>query len=714
MVGIQKAWRNDSPLRHLRESEQRGRSAAILTDLCLREYTDKADSCQFKIERFERFRCATEVRVANALVTIDTYYLEVVGNRLLFSASQASAGSSRMNAQISNEPLDDASHSTTNLRSILVAGLVLLVCTLALYAACLRNSFVNYDDPAYVTKNAQVLQGLSWKNIEWALTATVEANWHPVTWISHMASVQMFGINPGRHHGVSVLLHALNVLLVFLVLWRATAKTVRSAVVAGLFAIHPLNVECVAWVAEQKSLLSMFFMLLSIGAYLWYAEKRGVGRYLLVLLSFAIGLAAKPMIVSLPILLLLWDYWALEHRGFDSKNQGERGSALPLVSEKIPLFILSAASAGITIFAQRRGGALGTTDVLPLTWRIQNAIYSYVLYIEKGLWPSGLAVFYPHPEGSLAVWRVLAAGILILAVTLLTWRYRERHRYLLFGWLWYLVAMLPMCGIMQVGRQAMADRYAYLPLVGLFVIGVWGCADLSARLKVSKTAVAAVAAAVMIVYFSMAFLQIGYWQNSYTLFSHALAVTDRNGIAEDNLGAALVDMGRPDLAMPHFEAAVSFVPELSTAHYNLGVLQQQQNHPQLARGEYELALKYSTDRVEIAQAHSNLGFLWLGVGELEQAKGEFTLALQVMPDKQLSLLGRGMAEYRLGERDEAVSDLSRASEAAPLAQADFWLGRTFEDKGQPRAAIAAYEAALRLAPGMSEAEQRLNTLRTSR
>ncbi len=619
-----------------------------------------------------------------------------------------------MNAGKSTDSLGEAPHSANSFRSIVVAGLILLVGTVALYVSCLRNSFVNYDDPAYVTKNAHVLQGLSWQNVEWALTATVEANWHPVTWMAHMACVQMFGTEAGGHHAVSVLLHVLNVLLVFLVLWKATGKTVRSALVAGVFAIHPLNVECVAWVAEQKSLLSMFFMLLAIGAYLWYAEKRSVQRYLLVVAAFAVGLAAKPMIVSLPILLLLWDYWPLERGGFDFKNQGKQGSALRLVLEKIPLFILSAASAGITIFAQRSGGALGTTDVLPLAWRIQNAIYSYVLYIAKGAWPFGLAVFYPHPEGSLAVWRVMGAGLLILAVTLLAWRYRERHRYLLFGWLWYLVAMLPMCGIMQVGRQAMADRYAYLPFVGLFVIGVWGCADLSARLKVSNMAITAVAAALMIVYFSMAFLQISYWRNSYTLFTHALAVTDRNGIAEDNLGAALVDMGRPDLAMPHFEAAVSYVPELSTAHYNLGVLQQKQNHPEIARGEYELALKYSADRIEIAQAHSNLGFLAMGLGDLEQAKREFTAALEIIPDKQVSLLGRGMVEYRLGERDAAVGDLSRASQAGSMALADFWLGRTFEDKGQPRAAIAAYEAALQVAPGMTEAEQRLDSLRTAR
>ena len=594
------------------------------------------------------------------------------------------------------------------MRSPLALSLILFLGTLVLYFPTLDSAFVNYDDPAYVTSNAHVLQGLSWSNIKWACTATVEANWHPLTWISHMADVQFFGTNPRGHHVVSVLLHAFNVVLLFFVLRRATGYVLRSATVAALFAVHPLNVECVAWVAERKSLLSMFFLLFAIAAYGWYARERSLGHYAVVFILFALGLAAKPMIVTLPLLLVLWDYWPLQRLDLES---GARLTFVQLVAEKIPLFALSAASSWITLYAQRSGGALGNTELLPLTQRLANAIYSYATYLGKGIWPTGLAVFYPHPEGSLAVWKIPAAVLLLGSITTLAWRYRERHRYLLAGWLWYLVAMLPMIGIVQVGRQAMADRYAYLPFVGLFIIAVWGCTELFAQLKLSSFAAGAIATAVLVAYASMAFLQINYWHNSYTLFSHALAVTSRNGIAEDNLGTALMEMGRPDLAQPHFEAAAEFIPQLSTAHYNLGVLQQQQNHPDTARREYELALKYSSDATEAAQTHSNLGFLLLGQNDLKAATDQFTAALQINPDKQNSLLGRGIAEYRQANLDAAVADLSRAAQIAPLAQADFWLGRALEDKGQPQAAANAYAAALQLVPGMSEAQQRLDGLR---
>ncbi len=608
---------------------------------------------------------------------------------------------------------DGASQNSGALLSPAVLCLILFAGTLLLYFSTLNSAFINYDDPAYVTKNAHVLQGLSWSNIAWALTATVEANWHPLTWISHMADVQLFGTNPRGHHAVSVLLHALNVLLLFFILRKATGNVLRSALVACLFAIHPLNVECVAWVAERKSLLSMFFLLLTLAAYGWYVSKRTVSRYLLVLLAFALGLAAKPMIVTMPILLLLWDYWPLDRTSSDSESAANRPTFLRLVAEKIPLFGLSAASSWITLYAQRSGGALGSTDVLPLAWRIENAIYSYVAYIAKGLWPSGLAVFYPHPEGALPVWKVLAAGLLIVASAALAWRYRRNHRYLITGWLWYLAAMIPMIGIVQVGRQAMADRYAYLPFVGLFLIGVWGCADLFTYLKLSNFAGGAIVAAVLVTYASISFLQVNYWRDSYTLFSHTLAVTDRNGVAEDNFGAALMEMGRPDLAMPHFETAAEFVPQLSSAHYNLGVLQQQQNHPEIAEREYELTLQYSTDPTEMVQAHGNLGFLLMGLNDPQRAEQEFSAALQLNPDKQNSLLGRGIVEYRQGNLNAAINDLSRAARITPLAQADFWLGRALQDQGQSKAAIRAYEVALQLAPGMVEAMQRRDSLRAA-
>jgi tetratricopeptide (TPR) repeat protein len=596
------------------------------------------------------------------------------------------------------------------LRSPLFLPLVLFVGVLILYIPALDSAFVNYDDPAYVTANRYVLQGLSWSNIVWAFRATTEANWHPLAWISHMADVQLFGLNPRGHHLTSVLLHGCNVVLLFFILRKATGCLIRSAVVAGLFAVHPLNVECVAWVAERKSVLSMFFLLLALVAYGSYAGKKSIGRYALVVALFALGLAAKPMVVTLPVLLLLWDYWPLRRIGSESEDSSERLMPL-LVAEKVPLFALSAASSWITLYAQRSGGALGTAESLPFASRLENAIYSYAAYVGKGIWPSRLAVFYPHPENSLAAWKVLATALFIVAITVAAWRQRKHRRYLLAGWLWYLVALVPMIGIVQVGRQAMADRYAYLPFVGLFIIAVWSCGELFARLQLSAVFQIAIATAAVVGYASVAFLQVNYWHNSYTLFAHALQVTSHNGIAEDNFGAALMEMGRPDLAQPHFEAAAEFIPQLSTAHYNLAVLQQQQNHLDAARREYNLALKYSSDANEIAQSHSNLGFLLLELNDLQGAIDQFNGALQINPGKQNSLLGRGMAEYRQGNLDAAVTDLSHAVQIAPLAQADFWLGRALEDNGQTDAAATAYDAAVRLAPGMAEAQQRLDALR---
>jgi tetratricopeptide (TPR) repeat protein len=591
----------------------------------------------------------------------------------------------------------------------ILAGL-LFAATFLLYIDTLNSGFVNYDDPAYVTANPHVLQGLSWSNIKWALTATTEANWHPLTWMSHMLDVELFGVNPRWHHLDSIFLHALNVLLLFLLLRKATGSLLRSAFVAALFAAHPLNVESVAWISERKTLLSMLFLLLTFLAYQSYAGKRSWLRYALVFVCFGLGLAAKPMVITLPVLFLLWDYWPLR-RLDGAETSRERRSFIWLVFEKTPLFLLSAASAWITLYAQRKGGALGSMGVLPINERIGNAIFSYVAYLGKGIWPSRLAVFYPHPEGSLAFWKVLSAGLVLVIVTVLAWSFRRQHPWLLTGWIWYLVAMFPMIGIVQVGRQAMADRYAYLPFVGLFVITAWGGSELLMDVRSAISTPVVVAGAVLVTYASVAFLQTTYWRNSYTLFSHALAVTSRNGVAEGNLGVALVQMGRPDLALPHFEAAEQFAPQLSTPHYNLGVLRQEQGHPEAAAHEYELALKYSMDPTEIVQAHNNLGFLLLNQNEFAAAGKEFTAALQISPDKQNSLIGRGMAEFHAGKMDAAITDLTRAARISPSAAAQFWLGRTYESIRNDEAAIQAYEAALQIAPDMTEARQRLQHIR---
>jgi len=596
----------------------------------------------------------------------------------------------------------------------LLLALLLALGTLALYTPSLGNGFVNYDDPAYVTANAHIRQGLSWSNIAWAFTVTIEANWHPLTWISHMADVQLFKLNPTGHHLTNVLLHAINVVMLFLLLSRATRYTLRSAVVAALFAVHPLNVESVAWVAERKSLLCTLFLLLTLGAYGWYVRKSGVGRYLSVALLFALGLMAKPMVITLPFLLLLLDYWPLQRLGSgELKSDGELASDatfFKLFAEKIPLIAMSAGSALITVYAQHSGGALGITAALPLSFRIKNAVYSYLAYIFKGIWPSHLAVFYPHPENSLAMWKVVAAAVVLLTITVLVWRFRKK-RYLLTGWLWYLGAMIPVIGIVQVGRQAMADRYAYIPFIGLFVMAEWLAAELLARIRLSFSTMVVITLAVLSGYAFASYIQIGYWRNSYTLFSHALQVTSDNGIAEDNLGAALMDMGHPDLALPHFEAAVRFVPQLSAAHYNLATVLHQQNRFDQAMHEYQLALSYPSDSTEAAQAHNNLGVLLMQRNQLAAALTEFNAAILANPNEQNSYLGRGSLEYQEHNLDAALADFSHAAQVAPSPVAYFWLGQTFEGKGDLQSAVRAYQAALQMAPGMNDARSRLDALR---
>ena len=587
--------------------------------------------------------------------------------------------------------------------AVSLVGLSLFLGTLALYYPALQNGFVNYDDPAYVTSNFHVQLGLTPRNLAWAFTSTSEANWHPLTWISHMLDVRWFELRPAGHHAQSVFWHAVNVWLLFLLLAGATGFVARSALVAGLFAVHPLNVESVAWVAERKTVLCTFFLLLTLAAYGWYVRKPRAGRYLLMFFLFALGLMAKPMLVTVPVLLLLLDFWPLQR--FPQKTIPQ------LAVEKSPLLALSAASAAITLYAQRAGGAIGSTVILPLAMRIKNAIYSYLVYAEKSFWPSRLAVFYPHPEGSLASWKVLLAALVLIVATGLCWRFRER-RYLLVGWLWFLVTLIPVIGVVQVGRQAWADRYAYIPLWGLLVIVVWLAAEGAARIKLSRVAQAVIAVAVLLGYAAAARGQIGYWRNSYTLFAHAIEATGANPIAEGNLGSALMgaEMARPDLAVSHLERAIELMPSLGTAHYNLGTLLHRQNELARAEAEYHLALKYASDQHEAAQTHNNLGVLFNQLGRRDDALVQFTQAITLNPYEQNSFVGRGMIEHDQGKLDAALQDFTQAAQIAPSPTAFYWRGRVLEEKTQPTAAAEAYRAALKLAPNFGDAQARLGQL----
>ena len=583
--------------------------------------------------------------------------------------------------------------------------------TLALYLPGLHHEFINYDDTYYVTANAHVLRGLTWENVGWALRTITYGNWHPLSWMAHMAEVQLFGLNPAGYHFSSMLVHAVNVVLVFLLLRGATGYLGRSAAVAALFAVHPLNVEAVAWVAEFKSLLCATFLLLTLWAYREYARKPGAARYLAVAALFALGLMAKPMVVTLPVLLMCVDYWPLQRLGVPADEKGFTTALLRLAAEKVPLLLLSAGSAAITLFAQRDIGALGSGLALPLRLRINNALYSYFDYILKGFWPARLAVFYPHPENSLAAWKLLLAAAMLATITVLVAWQRQR-RYLLAGWIWYVVALLPVIGIVQVGRQAMADRYAYIPFLGLFVIAVWLAAETATKLRLARHALAAATVVVLCAYAWAARRQLGYWQDSYSLFSHALQVTSNNEIAEDNLGTALVAMGRPQEAMAHFDAAARLQPRDFEPRYNRATLLQRAGLFVQAEREYRAALANAADPVDAAHAHNNLAVLYLQTNRTEAALAEFNSALRLDPNQHNSLLGRGTLEFQAGNLDAAFADFSGAARLAPSPLAYFWMGRVLENKGDLASAARAYEAALQMAPGMAEAQSRLNALRT--
>jgi Tfp pilus assembly protein PilF len=594
-------------------------------------------------------------------------------------------------------------------RTILLFAIALALLVLALYLPALQNGFVNYDDPDYVTHNAHVLQGLNWENLKWAFgTNNPAANWHPLTWLSHMADVQAFGLKPWGHHLINVLLMAADAALLFLFLAALTGKIWRSAAVAAIFAVHPLNVESVAWVAERKQELSLFFMFLTLLAYAWYVARPSFSRYAPMAVLFVFSLMSKVMIITLPFALLLLDYWPLD-RFSERKAAGETSGFLLLVKEKIPLFLLSAAAGWITVGIHRKEGTL--TATMPLAWRVKNVIYSYAVYLWKAIWPTRLAVFYPHPENRLPLWQAAIAAIVLIAISTLVWKYRHK-KYLTVGWLWYLGTAFPMIGLIQSGRQGMADRYEDLPLIGVFIAVVWLVADGAVERRLSPVLAAVGFTAILLPLMFLTRRQIAFWKDSETLFTHAVQVTRNNGIAENNLGAAFMDKGEPAAAFPHFLAAVQYAPDLGSAHYNLGVLLHKQNQLMEAANQYRLAIAHAGDAQEAAQAHNNLGVLDLGLNNLAVAKGEFDKAIALNPNEVNSYLARGTVEFQLGSVNDALADFTQAVSRAPSPVSFYWLGRAEEAKGDFARAKGAYQAALQLAPGMVEARTRLESLKT--
>ena len=497
-----------------------------------------------------------------------------------------------------------------------LAVALLVLATAALYFRVIHYPFCSYDDSVYVTANRHVQSGLRWETVQWAFSTYDAANWHPVTWLSHALDYQLFYLDPSGHHGTNVILHIVNVVLLFWVLQSSTGFAGRSLMVAALFALHPINVESVAWVAERKNLLSMLFFLLALAAYRWYAERPQIARYLVCALMFMLGLMSKPQVITLPFVLLLWDYWPLR-RLAARRSLIANGEWRWLVLEKLPLFVISAASAVVTLRAQRAGGAIALFRI-PLAIRLANAALSYARYLEDAIWPSRLAVFYPHPLGAALRWPAVVSAVGLLMITVVVVQGRER-RYLFVGWFWFVGTLVPMIGLVQVGTQAMADRYAYLPFIGLYLMVCWGVAELVQRRRLPRLALPVVSFAVLVALMVVTYRQIGYWQDDVALWSHAAQVTRGNYVAEDNLGEALVDEGRMEDAMPHFFRAVAILPADPTGNLNIGAYEQAHQNFSSAIAQYSQVLRYSTNPAVRRKALMNMADAYEALGDTARA-----------------------------------------------------------------------------------------------
>jgi tetratricopeptide (TPR) repeat protein len=552
--------------------------------------------------------------------------------------------------------------------------LVLLVgLTVAAFWPVFGNVFVHYDDPEYLLFNKYVPEGLTWEGVRWAFVTDTFANWHPLTWISHMADVSLFGMNPAGHHATSLFLHVLNTLLVFTVLRRLTGETARSAWVAALFAVHPAHVQSVAWVAERKDVLSTVFGLATIWAYASWVRKRGAVRYGLVLLLFASGLMSKPMLVSLPLVLLLLDYWPLG-RLSDSDRENRRGIRLRLLLEKLPLLLISAASSLVTFLLQHAGGATRALD-LSIGARLANMVVAYVRYLKMLFWPSNLAVFYPHPEMSLSAPAVLGATLVLVSISVVAVRLRRRAPYFIVGWAWFLVTLVPVIGLVQVGGQAIADRYSYLSFLGPFVALAWGIPALIARWRFARPALRVGAVAISLVLALATYSEVRHWRNTETLLLRALAVTTGNYVAHNNLAVYYHEVGRLADGMRHSLESVRIRPGLASAHVNLG------------RSLFLL------DR-------------------FDEAERSFRRALRLEPRNGVALSNLAETTFLKGEVRESVALYQAAVATAPLRSEPrrrLAIALLMEGKSAP--ALDELERAVALDPSDAEARVLLEGLR---
>jgi tetratricopeptide (TPR) repeat protein len=598
----------------------------------------------------------------------------------------------------------------------------LAVVTLLLYSRTFSYPFTHFDDPDYVTQNSHVPSGLTLDNVRWAFRTFECGNWHPLTWLSLFLDQEVYSGKPGGFHATNVLLHTASTLLLFLVLSRMTGCLWRSAFVAGLFALHPLNVEPVAWVAERKGVLSTFFWMLTLAAYCYYVRRPSVGRYLLVVASLVLGLMAKPLLLTLPFVLLLLDYWPLQRLRIRSR------SVLSVLLEKLPLIAIVLAWSWIAAVSQHHIKALPSLGSYPLDMRLANALHSYIAYLGKMLWPADLAAYYPHPRDTLSAVQTIGSGGLLVLVTVLVLGPGRRWPYLAVGWLWYLLVLVPMIGLVQIGDHGMADRYTYVPLVGVFLALTWGAADLAAARGLPRLGLGLATVVVLLICAGLTWKQLGYWKDDRSLWEHTLAVTQNNALAHSNLGTQECRDGRLDRAETQFAAAVAIEPTLAFYHYNYATVLRDLGHREEAiaecrRGlaldpndgilhltygdllwdqgfeeealaELDLAAKLSPDHPLV---HHNIGNHLRELGRNQEALAEYKRSITLDREYASPHIGMGNALAELGRREEARTEFRRALELDPdNALATLNLGVSYQADGRFDEALAAYRQAEKL------------------
>ncbi len=607
---------------------------------------------------------------------------------------------------------DRSPESQTSNRQKLILCLLLAATTIAIYSPIIGAPFLNYDDALHVTENAHVRAGLTWSTVQWAFRASETSDWHPITWLSHALDCQLFGLGPAGPHAVNLLLHAINAVLLFLILEAATGFLWQSFGVAALFALHPINVESVAWISERKDVLSMLFFLLALAAYGWYVRRPSVGRYLAVTAAYAFALMTKAQVITFPFALLLLDYWPLCRFGAVEEVKEGRHSApaksfVSLVVEKIPWIALSAASAVITMSVE----ADAMQAKYPLWVRLANVALAYAKYLEKAVWPFHLAPLYPHPGLSVNIAASIVSAIAILSVSVLVLVFR-RHRPFFVGWFWFLGTLVPMIGLVQISIHSMADRFAYIPMLGIFVIIAWGTGDLVDKWHLPKTVPIAASAVAVIVLGVLLSLQIGFWRDNITLWTHTLAITQQNYTAEDMLASALLAEGRIEEGIPHLRQALVYYPNDAMATLNLATYDQMRGDYSSALEGYSKVPHYTKNAGFIAQALINSGYAYMSLKEYENATKEFIAVLEAQPSNAAAWRGLGLAEQRSGHLTQAIPHYQQAAQLEPSGSNHLLLAQAYDLAGQPEAALAERSQAASMSPNLNDDTETVQRLLT--